>query len=50
MTLWSRTRTWIRDFLQLSRTESEMQAELRSHIEAFAWTWFAAAFLAGGSF
>jgi predicted permease len=36
MTLWSRTRSWLRDVLRLSYVESEMDAELRSHIEAFA--------------
>ncbi len=36
MTLWSRTRNWLRDVLRLSRLESEMDAELNAHIEAFA--------------
>jgi predicted permease len=36
MKLWSRIRSWLRDVLRLSHMESEMDAELRSHIEAFA--------------
>lgn len=36
MTVWTRFRTWVRDVLRLSRVESEMDAELRSHIEGFA--------------
>lgn len=36
MTLWSRTRHWLRDVLRLSRVESEMDAELNAHMDAFA--------------
>ncbi len=36
MTFWSRSRSWLRAMLQRSRMESEMDAELRFHIEAFA--------------
>jgi putative ABC transport system permease protein len=36
MTLWSRLRSWARTTLRRSRMESEMDAELRFHIEAFA--------------
>src|SRR5437660_5728410 len=36
MTLWSRLRSWLRAILRRSRVESEMDAELRFHIEAFA--------------
>src|SRR6266851_1225145 len=36
MTLWSRFRFWMRAILRRSRMESEMDAELRFHIEAFA--------------
>ena len=36
MTLWSRVRSWVRAMLQRSRMESEMDAELRFHVEAFA--------------
>lgn len=36
MTLWSRLRSWLRTTVGRSRMESEMDAELRIHIEAFA--------------
>src|SRR5205085_2562901 len=36
MTMWSRARSWVRAMLRRSRIESEMDAELRFHIEAFA--------------
>src|SRR5258708_336199 len=36
MTLWSRIRSWLDATLRRSRMESEMDAELRFHIEAFA--------------
>ncbi len=36
MMFWSRTRSWFRTILFRSRTESEMDAELRFHIDAFA--------------
>ncbi len=36
MTLWNRFRSWLRAILRRSRMESEMDAELRFHIEAFA--------------
>jgi predicted permease len=36
MTLWSRLRSWLSATLRRSRMESEMDAELRFHIEAFA--------------
>ena len=36
MTLWSRFRSWLRTTLRRSRMESDMDAELRSHIEAYA--------------
>jgi putative ABC transport system permease protein len=36
MTLWSRLRSWSRTTFRRSRMESEMDAELRFHIEAFA--------------
>jgi predicted permease len=36
MTLWSRVHSWLRASLWRSRMESEMDAELRFHIEAFA--------------
>ncbi len=36
MTLWSRFRSWLRTTLGRSRMESEMDAELRFHIEAYA--------------
>jgi len=36
MTLWSRGRSWLRAVTRRSRMESEMDAELRFHIEAFA--------------
>ena len=34
--MWSRARSWVRAMLRRSRIESEMDAELRFHIEAFA--------------
>jgi len=36
MTLWNRLRSWVEAILQRSRMETEMDAELRFHIEAFA--------------
>ena len=36
MTLWSRLRTWSQAILHRSRMESEMDTELRFHIEARA--------------
>src|SRR2546426_10637652 len=36
MTLWSRLRSWVQTMLRRSRMESEMDAELRFHVEAFA--------------
>src|SRR5215468_8105984 len=36
MTMWSRVRLWLRAVVGRSRMESEMNAELRFHIEAFA--------------
>jgi putative ABC transport system permease protein len=36
MTLWSRLRSWVQAILRRSRMESEMDTELRFHIEAFA--------------
>src|SRR5215469_12043917 len=36
MGMWSRIRSWMRALAQRSRMESEMDAELRFHIEAFA--------------
>jgi len=36
MTLWSRLRCWLAEILHRSRTESEMDAELRFHMEAYA--------------
>ena len=36
MTFWSRLRSWLRALLRRSRMESEMDAELRFHMEAFA--------------
>ena len=36
MTLWSRLRSWLSATVGRSRMESEMDAELRFHIEAFA--------------
>jgi putative ABC transport system permease protein len=36
MTIWSRLRSWLRTTLQRSRMEAEMDAELRSHIGAYA--------------
>ena len=35
MTIWSRTRHWLRNIFRLARLEGEMDAELRSHIEAY---------------
>src|SRR5437588_7894961 len=36
MTMWSRSRWWMRAVARRSRMEREMDAELRFHIEAFA--------------
>ena len=36
MTQWSRLRSWLRTILQRSRMESEMDVELRFHVEARA--------------
>src|SRR5215470_3984109 len=36
MTIWSRMRSWMHAIFLRSRTESEMDRELRFHIEAFA--------------
>ncbi len=36
MTMWSRPRSWLRTILQRSRVESEMDAELRFHMESYA--------------
>src|SRR5712692_11392436 len=36
MTFWSRIRSWLDAMLQRSRMESEMEAELRFHMEAYA--------------
>jgi putative ABC transport system permease protein len=36
MTIWSRIRSWTRTLLRRSRMESEMDQELRFHIETFA--------------
>jgi predicted permease len=36
MTLWSRFRSWLRTTVRRSRMESEMDAELKFHIEAYA--------------
>src|SRR5437588_96625 len=36
MTLWNRLRSWVQAILRRSRMESEMDAELRFHIEAYA--------------
>jgi len=36
MTLWSRLRSWFGAILGRSRMESEMDAELRFHIETYA--------------
>src|ERR1019366_6241536 len=36
MTLWSRSRSWLQTTLERSRMESEMDAELKFHIEAYA--------------
>src|SRR5690242_21953250 len=36
MTMWSRIRLWLRAMLRRSRMESEMGAELRFHMDAFA--------------
>jgi putative ABC transport system permease protein len=35
MTIWSRLRSWMQTTLRRSRMESDMEAELRFHIEAF---------------
>lgn len=43
MTLGSGIRSWLRAVVPLSRTKSEMDVELRFHIEAFAGIWCAAA-------
>jgi putative ABC transport system permease protein len=36
MTLWSRLRSWLQTILRRSRMESELDAELRFHMEAYA--------------
>jgi predicted permease len=36
MTLWSRVRSWLQATVRRSRMESEMDAELRFHVEAYA--------------
>jgi predicted permease len=36
MTLWNRLRSWLQTILQRDRLESEMDAELRFHMEAYA--------------
>src|SRR5271169_6962726 len=36
MTLWSRIRSWFHTTVRRSRMESEMDAELRFHMEAYA--------------
>src|SRR5881394_2355602 len=36
MTMWSKFASWLRAVTRRSRMESEMDAELRFHIEAFA--------------
>ncbi len=36
MTLWSRVLSWMRAIVGRSRMESEMDAELRFHMEAYA--------------
>src|SRR5215472_8335375 len=36
MTLWSLLRSWVQAILRRSRMESEMDAEVRFHIEAYA--------------
>jgi putative ABC transport system permease protein len=36
MTLWSRFRSWLQAVLQRSRMETEMDAEFRFHVEAYA--------------
>src|SRR6266705_703697 len=36
MTMWSKLASWLRAVAGRTRMESEMDAELRSHIEAFA--------------
>src|SRR6267143_74488 len=36
MTFWSRIRSWLDATLRRSRLESEMDAELRFHLEAYA--------------
>src|SRR6266436_6370271 len=35
MTLWIRLRSWIRNTLHRPRTESEMEVELRFHVDAY---------------
>ena len=34
--MWSRVRSWLRSMMHLSRMESEMDAELRFHVEEYA--------------
>jgi len=36
MRLWNRLRSWLRAIIGRSRMESEMDAELRFHVEAYA--------------
>src|SRR5271157_4242695 len=36
MTFWSRIRSWLCAVLQRKRTETEMDAELRFHLDAYA--------------
>ena len=36
MRMWSRVRSWLRAAMRRARMESEMDAELRFHIDAFA--------------
>src|SRR6266513_3175947 len=36
MTMWSRVRSWLRSMMHRSRMESEMDAELRFHVEEYA--------------
>jgi putative ABC transport system permease protein len=36
MTLWTRVRSWLRAVLHRQRTETEMDAELRFHLDAYA--------------
>ena len=35
MSLWRRSWNWLRDVSRLSRVESEMDTELRTHLEAY---------------